>query len=63
MLLKDGSFYMSAFLTVIAYHQDQSTTKIDGLPSRILFSALCYGLQMQMEKQTHRGFAIYLFHS
>ena len=48
--------YMSAFLSMMAYYQDQSTSKIDGLPSRILFSALCYGLQMQMENQMHSGF-------
>ena len=34
-------------LTVITYTKKQST-KIDGLPSRI-FSAICYGLQMQIE--------------
>ena len=38
--------------------KNQSTSKIDGLPSRILFSALCYGLQMQMENQMHSGFIL-----
>ena len=53
----DESLY-SAFLSMMAYYQDQSTSKIDGLPSRILFSALCYGLQMQMENQMHSGFIL-----
>ena len=35
-------------LTTIIYHQKQSY-KIDGLPYPI-FSAVCYGLQMQIEK-------------